>query len=72
MYKRDWSKATSQLNYLRMPDIEKLIKDAGFISNQKIVYRKSFFDKSNLHSSWKKYSDKDLSSRVVIFVGVKS
>ena len=57
------------LNLLRKIDIENCLIDNGFSIFHSIIYHSEIIDRSKIDSSWSKYSDTDLNSKVVFFVG---
>ena len=71
IYINNCNDETPQLNLFRMSDIEEMLKAVKFKITNKIIYRSSDIKIDRIHQSWEKYSDKDLTSRVVFFLGSK-
>ncbi len=60
----------NSLNLMRKSEMIKLLIDAGF-NCESVVYHKTEVDKKNIHPFWEKYSEEDLTSRVVFLLGMK-
>lgn len=71
LYTRDLNKELKNLNLLRMSDIEKYLIESGFQLLHNTIYHSQKVSRDSLNPTWKKYLDKDLTSRVVFFVGKK-
>jgi len=71
LYTYNSKKDLKNLNLLRASDIENLIVSSGFQLLHSTVYHSEEINKHTMNPKWKAYSDKDLTSRVVIFVGKK-
>lgn len=71
LYTRSSKKELRYLNLLRMSEIEKHLIKSGFQLLHSTVYHTGEIDRNLLHDTWQDYSDRDLTSRVVFFVGVK-
>ena len=71
LYRNSIHKKIPTINLLRKSDIFKIFESLKFGKNFSFTYRYAKFDPSIVHNTWKKYSDDDLASRVVFFVGKK-
>ena len=71
LYTCDSKKELKNLNLLRASDIENLIVNSGFQLLHSTVYYSEQINMDALHPTWKDYSGKDLTSKVVFFVGRK-
>ena len=69
IYIKNCNKETAQLNLLRISDIEEMLKEVKFRSINKIIYRSSEINMDKIDESWSKYSEDELRSRVVFFIG---
>lgn len=56
-----------QLSLLRKPDLEEVLREAGFSIDRAVVYR--WAPASPSHPDWQRYQARDLEARVVLFVG---
>jgi len=71
IYKTDVKLGFRHLNRLRKSEIEGMLQNSGFHPSHSTVYRSQVVDRNAIHKSWQAYTDKDLSARVVFFVGKK-
>tara|TARA_B100000315_G_C14582291_1_gene591125 strand:- start:364 stop:1242 length:879 start_codon:yes stop_codon:yes gene_type:complete len=69
LYRNSKNNTDPMLNLLRKSDIEKCLIDNGFSLMYSIIYRSEDIDRNNIAPSWSDYSDIDLSSKVVFFIG---
>jgi len=69
LYRNSKNNTDPMLNLLRKRDIEKCLIDNGFSLMYSIIYRSEDIDRNNIAPSWSDYSDIDLSSKVVFFIG---
>jgi len=69
LYRNSKNNTDPLLNLLRKSDIEKCLIDNGFSLMYSIIYRSEDIDRNNIAPSWSDYSDIDLSSKVVFFIG---
>lgn len=61
---------TGILNLMRLSEIEMALTNTGF-KCEHVVYRQADVDKNDIGPSWEKYSEEDLTSSVVLFLGEK-
>lgn len=69
LYEMDRQVEPPRLNLLRKSDVETALRSAGFRLEAPIPYKTDRLGKTRIHESWRKYSEDDLSHRVVILLG---
>jgi hypothetical protein len=69
LYKKNKDDNTSDLNLLRKSEIEEYLVNNDFSLFYSIVYHSNIIDRNEIHQTWAEYSDIDLTSRVVFFIG---
>jgi hypothetical protein len=69
LYKTNWEKEPANLNLLRQCDVESAMRGVGFDIAASLIYKSEEIDGRCVHESWRKYSEKDLSARVVFLLG---
>ena len=72
IYSHNRTKEIKNLNLFRMSEIKDYLSSAGFENFHSTVYRSEKVDRKSIHKSWKHFSDQDLNSSAVFFVGKKS
>ena len=71
LYTNSRFKKLPTLNMMRKSEIFEILSLVGFSKNLSFTYKSQNLDKLKIHETWKKYSDDDLESRVVFFIGSK-
>jgi len=69
LYRESNTTTNKILSLLRKNDIEKCLIDNGFSLMHSIVYRSEVIDRNKIDPSWSDYSDIDLNSKTVFFIG---
>ena len=72
IYARDRKIEFGKINRLRRSDIQRVLEACGFHPAHSTIYRSDEVDRNKIHESWHTYSDIDLSSRTVLFIGKKA
>ena len=60
------------INGLRVRDLMEELELSNWDTVDKVIYRKSEFNPERVNNYWNKYTQEELSSRVVLFVGQKN
>lgn len=71
LYTKDATKGFEKLNLLRKSDIENFIANAGFQLLHSTIYRAENINFNKLHPTFREYSEEDITSKVVFYVGKK-
>lgn len=71
LYTKDATNGLEKLNLLRKSDIENAISNTGFQLLHSTIYRAENIDFNKLHPTFRKYSEEDITAKVVFFVGRK-
>ena len=69
IYSSEKNKNLKNINKLRKSEIIAEINSSGFEVLETVTYKYHNFERDSIHKSWRKYSDDDLRSMIVFFIG---
>lgn len=69
IYSSEKNKDLKNINKLRKSEIIAEINSSGFEVLETVTYKYHNFERDSVHKSWRKYSDDDLRSMIVFFIG---
>ncbi len=69
IYSSEKNKDLNNINKLRKSEIAAEINSSGFEVLETVTYKYHKFKRDSIHKSWRKYSDDDLRSMIVFFIG---
>ena len=69
IYSSEKNEDLNNINKLRKSEITAKIQSSGFEALETVTYKYHNLERDRIHKSWRKYSDDDLRSMIVFFIG---